>query len=147
MTRILVLCTGNSCRSQIAEGFLKSFDPTLDVRSAGTYPASRVHPLAVEVMKEEGIDIGDNFPKNVDRFTGEAFDYLITVCDDAHEACPVFPGEVRHRMHMPFEDPSNAAGPRESVIPGFRRVRDEMKVALRTLYNEQIARGSGGGAK
>ena len=140
MTRILVLCTGNSCRSQMAEGFLSSFDPALDVYSAGSFPALRVHHLAVEVMREVGIEIGGHVPKNVDQFTGLPFDYLITVCDNANEACPVFTGEVRHRIHLPFEDPSHAVGAREKLIPEFRRVRDEIKRSFLRLYNDRIKR-------
>jgi len=138
MTKVLILCTGNSCRSQMAEGFLASFDPSLEVHSAGTFPALRVHPLAVEVMREEAIDIGRHSPKNVDQFTGTPFDYVITVCDDAKEACPAFTGTVRHRIHMPFEDPSRDAGPPEKLIPGFRRARDEIKASLFKLYNDRI---------
>jgi arsenate reductase len=138
MTKVLVLCTGNSCRSQMAEGFLASFDPALEVYSAGTFPALRVHPLAVEVMREEGIDIGNHVPKNVNQFTGLPFDYAITVCDDAKEACPVFTGTVRHRIHLPFEDPSHSLGPAEKLIPEFRRVRDEIKGSLLRLYNDRI---------
>ncbi|MDL1893838.1 arsenate reductase ArsC, partial [Sphingobacteriales bacterium CHB3] len=108
MTRILILCTGNSCRSQMAEGFLRSFDATLDVHSAGTSPSNRVHPKAVEVMREAGIDLSDAFPKDVDRFINQPFDYVITVCDNAKETCPVFFGKVRHRMHIGFDDPAEA---------------------------------------
>ena len=96
---ILVLCTGNSCRSQMAEGFLRSFDPELDVQSAGTVPASEVHPLAVQVMREKGIDLSANRPKKVDEFLARPFDYVITVCDGAKESCPLFTGQVKHRVH------------------------------------------------
>jgi len=108
--RILILCTGNSCRSQMAEGFLKSFDSSLEVYSAGTHPATKPNPYAVEVMAEKGIDISANQPKSVDLFVDQPFDYVITVCDGAKEVCPVFTGKVEHRLHIGFEDPADATG-------------------------------------
>ncbi len=96
--KILILCTGNSCRSQMAQGFLQSFDKRLKVFSAGTEPATRINPTAIEVMKKEGIDISGNKPEHVDKYLSEEWDYVITVCDDANETCPVFPGKVRHRL-------------------------------------------------
>ena len=128
--RILVLCTGNSCRSQMAEGFLRHFDPTLEVFSAGTHPASRVHPRAVAVMKEVGIDISANVPKSVDQFLNLPFDYVITVCDNAKETCPVFTGSVAHRVHIGFDDPAEVVGSEEEVMGEFRRVRDEINDAF-----------------
>ena len=128
--RILVLCTGNSCRSQMAEGFLKHFNPALEVFSAGTHPASRVHPRAIAVMKEAGIDISANTPKSVDQFLNLPFDYVITVCNHARETCPVFLGSVAHRVHIGFDDPSEAVGSEEEVMVEFRRVRDEIKDAF-----------------
>ena len=130
MTRVLILCTGNSCRSQMAEGFLRSFDPALEVFSAGTYPAKRVHPLAIRVMKEAGIDISDHTPKSVDEFLDQAFDYVITVCDNAREACPVFSGKVGHKIHLGFPDPSEVIGPEATVLKAFREVRDDIKNAF-----------------
>ena len=138
MTRILVLCTGNSCRSQMAEGFLKSFDPKLEVYSAGTAPSERVHPKAVQVMAEEGIDISKGYPKLVDDFIDQAFDYVITVCDSAKETCPVFTGKVKHRLHIGFDDPAEATGSEEEVLAVFRRVRDEIKRDFSKFYQEQI---------
>ena len=132
--KILILCTGNSCRSQIAEGFLKSFDAKLEVYSAGTNPSSRVHPIAVKVMKEIGIDISQNVPKNVDRFLNQSFDYVITVCDNAKETCPVFTGKVKHRLHIGFEDPADATGTEEEIIAVFRKVRDQIKVEFYNFY-------------
>lgn len=125
--KILILCTGNSCRSQMAEGLLKSFDDKLEVYSAGTNPSSRVHSKAIRVMKEVGIDISQNVPKNVDRFLDQSFDYVITVCDNAKETCPVFTGKVKHRLHIGFEDPADATGTEEEIIAVFRKVRDEIK--------------------
>ena len=140
--RILVLCTGNSCRSQMAEGFLRSFDSRLGVFSAGTYPAIRVHPLAVAVMKEAGIDISSNSPKSVDQFLSLPFDYVVTVCDNAKEQCPVFLGIVNHRLHIGFDDPAEAIGTEEEILAEFRRVRDEIKERFRKFYSETIKQGT-----
>jgi arsenate reductase len=124
--RILVLCTGNSARSQMAEGLLKAHDPSLEVYSAGTRPAARVHPAAVEAMREVGIDIGAAIPKNVAQFLNQSFDVVVTVCDDANETCPVFLGTVARRRHIGFEDPARAAGSPEDVLAAFRKVRDRI---------------------
>lgn len=136
--KILILCTGNSCRSQMAEAFLKSFDPSLEVHSAGTKPASRVHPRAVQVMQELGITLDGAVPKNVDRFLNDAFDYVITVCDNAKETCPVFIGNVKNRLHIGFDDPAEATGTEEEVVQVFRRVRDEIKQEFQKLYSERL---------
>jgi len=136
--KILVLCTGNSCRSQMAEGFLKSFDPRLEVFSAGTKPAERINPFAVRVMKEVGVDISEQFPKDVERFLNEEFDYVITVCDNAKETCPVFTDRVKNRLHIGFEDPAEAVGEEEEVLPVYRRVRDQIGEAFRKLYDEVL---------
>jgi arsenate reductase len=124
--RILVLCTGNSARSQMAEGLLRARDPSLEVYSAGTRPAARVHPAAVEAMREVGIDIGAAIPKSVAQFLDQAFDAVVTVCDDANETCPVFLGKVGRRRHIGFEDPARAGGTPEDVLAAFRRVRDQI---------------------
>lgn len=136
--KILILCTGNSCRSQMAEGLLNSFDEELEVYSAGTNPSGRVHPNAVKVMSEIGIDIGNGYPKNVDRFIDSSFDYVITVCDNAKETCPVFTGKVLHRLHIGFEDPAEASGSEEEVLSVFRRVRDEIKEEFYEFYTKNI---------
>jgi arsenate reductase len=136
--KILILCTGNSCRSQMAEGFLKSFDPGLEVFSAGTSPSDRVHPKAVEVMKEEGIDLSGHVPKQVDQFLDQAFDYVITVCGQAREDCPVFTGQVKRRLHVGFDDPAEASGSEEEIFSEFRRIRDEIKRDLYAFYLEQL---------
>lgn len=125
--KILILCTGNSCRSQMAEGFLRSLDSRLEVFSAGTRPSSKVHPKAVELMKEIDIDISPGHPKKVDDFLNQSFEYVITVCDDAKETCPVFMGKVKHRMHIGFDDPADASGSEEEITAVFRRVRDEIR--------------------
>lgn len=142
MKRILILCTGNSCRSQMAEAFLKSFDPSLEVYSAGTNPGSRVHPKAVQVMQEVGIGLDGSFPKNVERFLTEAFDYVITVCDNAKETCPVFLGSVKQRLHIGFDDPAEATGTDEEVMDVFRRVRDGIKDRFRQFYRQSLAHES-----
>jgi len=138
--RILILCTGNSCRSQMAEGFLKSFDPSLEVFSAGTKAASRVHPKAIQVMGEAGIDLSSNYPKMIDEFLSQPFDYVITVCDNAKETCPVFIGNVKHRLHIGFDDPADAAGTEEEILAVFRSVRDEIKEAFYAFYIETAAK-------
>uniref|UniRef100_A0A832DKT4 Arsenate reductase ArsC n=1 Tax=Ignavibacterium album TaxID=591197 RepID=A0A832DKT4_9BACT len=125
--KILILCTGNSCRSQMAEGFLKSFDPELEVYSAGTKPAEKINPFAVKAMKEIGIDISNGVAEDVDKYLSQSFDYVITVCDNAKETCPVFIGEVKHRLHIGFDDPAEAVGTEEEVMPVYRKVRDEIK--------------------
>ena len=114
--RILVLCTGNSCRSQMAEGFLKSFDSELEVYSAGTNPSSQVHPKAVLVMGEVGIDISAAKPENIDPYLDQPFDYVITVCDKARETCPLFTGNVKEQLHIGFADPAEAIGTEEEVL-------------------------------
>jgi arsenate reductase (thioredoxin) len=136
--KILVLCTGNSCRSQMAEGFLKSFDSELKVYSAGTNPSSHIHPKAVQVMAEIDIDISNGKPENVDEYLDQSFDYLITVCDNAKETCPMFLGEVREKRHIGFEDPADAVGTEEKVLDEFRRIRDEIKHDFGQFYNTKI---------
>ena len=136
--KILILCTGNSCRSQMAHGFLQSFDASIEVYSAGTEPASEVNKKAVKVMDEAGIDISLHFPKLVDQYINDEWDYLITVCDDANETCPAFFGKVKHRLHIGFEDPSGKTGTDEYIWSEFRRIRDDIKEAFYKLYAEQI---------
>jgi arsenate reductase len=125
--KILILCTGNSCRSQMAEGFLRSFDPEMEVMSAGTEPSNRVHPKAVTVMQELGIDLSEHYPQKVDEYLQEAFDFVITVCGHAKENCPVFLGDVKQQLHIGFEDPAEATGTEEEILEEFRRIRDEIK--------------------
>jgi arsenate reductase len=136
--KVLILCTGNSCRSQMAHGFLKSFDKDIRVFSAGTEPAKEINSKAVQVMKEAGIDISHHKPTHVDRYINESWDYVITVCNDANESCPVFPGKVKNRLHIGFEDPSKATGTDEFIWDEFRRVRDEIKDTFYKLYTDQI---------
>lgn len=136
--KILILCTGNSCRSKMAEGFLKSFDKTLQVFSAGTQPASEVHPKAIQVMKEENINIKDNKPKHVHDFLHQSFHYVITVCGGAKETCPAFMGKVKNRLHIGFDDPAEATGTEEEILKEFRKIRNEIKEAFHKLYVEQL---------
>lgn len=136
--KILILCTGNSCRSQMAHGWLQSFDKSLDVHSAGTEPAPRVNPKAVKVMAEAGIDISSHYPKNVDRYLNEEWDYVITVCGGANESCPAFTGKVKNRIHIGFDDPSHATGTDEFIWSEFIRVRDEIKRGFYQFYINEI---------
>ena len=140
--KILILCSGNSCRSQMAQGILQSFDETLEVHSAGTSPAKQINQTAVKVLKEIGIDISGNKPKSVDIYLKDNWDYVITVCDEAEEACPFFPGKVSNRMHLNFKDPSHVKGSDEFVLSEFRRVRDQMSMKFKEFYetNFQIFR-------
>lgn len=138
MKRILILCTGNSCRSQMAEGFLKSFDASLEVYSAGTNPSAQVHPKAVHVMQEIGVDIGDGYPKNVDQFLDKPFDYVVTVCGHAKETCPVFTGEVKHNLHLGFDDPAKATGTDGEILSEFRRIRDDIKRDFQKFYQDKL---------
>ncbi len=141
--KILIICTGNTCRSQMAEGFLKSFDKDMEVYSAGTNAESIVNPYAVKVMTEkamptgrQGIDISKQIPKNVDLFLKENFDYVITVCDDAKETCPVFTGNVKHRLHINFEDPATATGSDEEKLAVYRKVRDQIEKEFRNFVSK-----------
>jgi arsenate reductase len=136
--KILILCTGNSCRSQMAEGLLKSFDENLEVFSAGTKPSDNVNPKAIQVMKEIGIDISSGIPEDVDKYLSQEFDYVITVCDNAKESCPVFIGNVKHQLHIGFEDPADATGTDEEIIAVFRKVRDEIKRDFYEFYKKEI---------
>ena len=136
--KILILCTGNSCRSQMAQGFLQSFDDKIEVHSAGTFPAAVVNPRAIKIMAEVGIDISKNSPKSVDEFLNDQWDYVITVCDDANEACPVFFGKVKHRLHIGFKDPSKITGSEEFIMSEFRRIRDEIKEEFYKFFNANL---------
>ena len=128
--RVLILCTGNSARSQMAEGLMRhDAGERFDVFSAGVEP-TRVRPEAIEVMREVGIDISDHRSKSVDEYGGEDFDYVITVCDNANERCPIFPGNTK-RIHWSFADPAAVEGSEEEKLRVFRRVRDEIRHRLR----------------
>jgi arsenate reductase len=132
--RVLILCTGNSARSQMAEGLLRhDAGDEFEVYSAGVEP-SHVRPQAIEVMREAGIDISGHRSKSVDEFAGREFDYVITVCDNANERCPVFPGKTR-RIHWSFDDPAAVEGDEAAKLAVFRRVRDEIRQRLRPFIS------------
>jgi arsenate reductase len=136
--RILILCTGNSCRSQMAEGVLRHYgSDRYEVFSAGTKP-SEVHPAAVRVMKEIGIDISGHQSKHVGEFAGQNFDYVITVCDNAKESCPFFPGAAK-RLHWRFPDPPHASAITDAVLAEFRNVRDPIHEKFKTAALRGIA--------
>lgn len=124
---ILILCTGNSCRSQLAEGLLRAAAGDLfTVESAGSKPAGRIHPRAITVMQEIGIDISGHRSKHLDEFLDKKIETVITVCGNADQACPAFPGRV-NRHHWPFEDPGHLTGTEEEIMAAFRRTRDDMR--------------------
>jgi arsenate reductase len=132
--RVLILCTGNSARSQMAEGLLRDLaGERFEVASAGVSP-SHVRPEAITVMREIGIDISQHRSKSVDEFTDQAFDYVITVCDNANEHCPVFPGNTE-RIHWSFDDPATAQGDEQARLSVFRRVRDQIRHQLRDFFS------------
>lgn len=132
--KILILCTGNSCRSQMAEGFLKKFDKDLLVFSAGTRPSHEVHPKAIEVMHEVGIDLTQNKPESVDEYLDQSFDHVITVCGGAKESCPTFIGDVKNNIHIGFEDPAEVTGSEKKITMEFARIRDEIKRDFYEFY-------------
>lgn len=136
--KILILCTGNSCRSQMAHGFLQSFDKDLTVCSAGTEASGKLNPKAVAVMKEIGIDINHHTSDSVDLYLNDEWDYVITVCGGANEACPAFFGRVNHRLHIGFDDPSHAVGTEEFIHSEFIRVRDEIKNEFYKFYLDNL---------
>lgn len=132
---VLVLCTGNSCRSHLAEGLLRAAaGDILDVASAGSKPAGYVHPLAIQVMKEIGIDISQHTSKHMLEFMDRPVETVITVCGNADQACPIYPGQV-NRHHWPFEDPAHAQGNDEEKLAVFRRVRDEIRRTFTAYAN------------
>jgi len=137
---VLILCTGNSCRSHLAEGILRAAAGDLiEVASAGSKPAGYVHPKSIEVMKELGIDISGHTSKHLDEFLNRSVDTVITVCGNADQACPMFPGQV-NRFHWGFEDPAHAMGSEEEILNEFRRVRDQIKLVFEA-YAAGLKRG------
>jgi arsenate reductase len=138
-TRVLILCTGNSARSQMAEGLLRHDQgDRFDVESAGTKP-SRVRPEAIAVMRELGIDISGQRSKHLDEFIGQPLDYVLTVCDQANESCPLYTGTTQ-RLHRNFQDPAAFDGSEEERLALFRRVRDEIRTYLRSFPADKEAR-------
>lgn len=136
--KILILCTGNSCRSQMAHGFLQSFDQNITVCSAGTEASGKLNEKAVAVMNEIGIDISHHTSDSVDIYLNDEWDYVITVCGGANESCPAFLGKVKHRLHMGYDDPSHVTGTDDYIWSEFRRVRDEIKEGFYEFYNSEI---------
>lgn len=135
--RVLFLCTGNSARSQMAEGWLRALaDERFEVSSAGTAPRPEVHPLAIQVMAERGVDIAAQRPKDLQRYRAEPWDLVITVCDRAKESCPLFPG-AHQQIHWSFRDPAEAEGSLDERLAVFRGVRDEILARLRELISAQ----------
>lgn len=138
---VLILCTGNSCRSHLAEGILRAAAGDLvEVASAGSKPAGYVHPKSIEVMKEIGIDLSEHTSKHLDGFLNRTVDTVITVCGNADQACPVFPGQTR-RHHWGFDDPAHATGTEEQVLREFRRVRDQIRLVFEA-YAAGLRRGA-----
>lgn len=134
--RVLFLCTANSCRSQMAEGLINHFlGDKITAFSAGT-EATYVNPIAIQVMKEIGIDISKHQSKNLTAFDGQSFDYVITLCGNANETCPLYIGGTK-KTHIGFDDPAKATGTREEVLREFRRVRDEIKKKLTAFFQAE----------
>ena len=131
---ILILCTGNSCRSQMAHGFLQSFNKQINVASAGTEASGNINLKAMEVMREIGVDISHHTSDSIEKYLHDEWDYVITVCDDANETCPVFIGSVKKRLHIGFEDPSKTKGKEEFIMREFRKVRDEINAEFYKFY-------------
>lgn len=136
--KILILCTGNSCRSQMAHGFLQSFDKQLVVRSAGTHAAGKLNEGAVKAMQEIGIDISSHTSDPVEKYLDQEWDYVITVCGGANESCPMFTGKVKNRLHIGFDDPSHAVGTSEFIESEFRRVRNEIYNAFHAFFLKEL---------
>ena len=122
----------------MAEGILRSLDISLEVFSAGTKPAKKINPKTVIVMKEIGIDVSSQTPKDVNTFTDESFDYVVTVCDNAKESCPVFTGNVKKTLHLGFIDPAEAKGTEDKILNEYREVRDEILRSFKHLYNTRL---------
>ena len=132
--KVLILCTGNSCRSQMAHGFLQSFDKSLTVCSAGTEASGKLNEKVVLVMNEIGIDISHHTSDSVDLYLDQEWDFVITVCGGANESCPAFLGKVKNRLHIGFDDPSHVTGSDEYIWSEFRRVLDEIKEGFYKFY-------------
>jgi len=122
----------------MAEGIMRNFNPQMEVFSAGTRPEKQVNKYAIKVMSEIGIDISQHYPKLVDGFVSQPFDYVITVCDNAKETCPVFIGKVGKRVHIGFEDPADAKGSEEEIISVYRKIRDQIKKRFTKFYKEEM---------
>ena len=136
MKRVLILCTGNSCRSQMAEELWEQLGKgEWESESAGSKPSGYVHPLAIKAMSELGVDLSENTSKHLDQFTDQNFDLVVTVCDNAKESCPVFPNATQV-YHWPFEDPADATGSEEEQLVVFRKIRDQIKDKIQSYLAE-----------
>ncbi len=144
--RVLILCTGNSCRSQMAEALWEKLAKgEWEAESAGSQPSGYVHPLAIRAMSELGIDISAGASKSLDQFRDQPFDLVVTVCDNAKESCPVFSG-AKETLHWPFEDPADAVGTDDEKMSVFRQVRDQIKDRIQSYLNgEPTTQGPSGG--
>jgi len=137
---VLILCTGNSCRSQMAEGLINTkLGERFEAYSAGTRPSGYVHPKAIQVMAELGIDLSQNKSQSTGAFRGRYFDYVITVCDSANEDCPVWLNDAGVRQHIGFDDPAQATGTEEEILAEFRRVRDEINDQVLAFLQQQTS--------
>lgn len=136
--KVLILCTGNSCRSQMAHGFLQSFDERIQVESAGTEASGKLNGGAVKAMAEIDMDISGHSSDSLTKYLNDEWDYVITVCGGANESCPAFIGKVKNRLHMGYDDPSHAEGTDAFICSEFLRVRDEIKTGFWKLYEEEI---------
>lgn len=137
MARVLVLCTGNSCRSQMAESLFElESNSQWEGASAGSNPSGYVHPLAIEAMKELDVDLSDHRSEHLNQYLDQDFDLVVTVCDNAAEGCPVFPG-AKKTLHWPFEDPADATGTDEEKLVEFRRIRDQIRQRIQTFLAEE----------
>ncbi|OFX60140.1 MAG: protein tyrosine phosphatase [Bacteroidetes bacterium GWA2_30_7] len=137
--KILILCNTNSCRCQMAQGFLQSFDENITVCSAGTNASGKLNEKAIVVMQEVGIDISNQKSNSVEKYITDSWDFVITVCCDAKKNCPVFTGNVKNNLHLAFDDPSCAVGTEEFIMSEFRRVRDEIKGQFYEFYKHAIS--------
>lgn len=136
--KVLLVCTGNSCRSQMAEGILKKLAPGFDIMSAGTEPELKLSAYTSEVMKEIGISMEGHYPKDVFDYAGKSFDYVITLSKNAKKALPKFTGKIHRKIHIEFLDPAAAKGPRDKILEEYREVRDEILKAFTHLYETKL---------
>jgi arsenate reductase len=136
--KILLVCTGNSCRSQMAEAVLRKLAGEYEITSAGTDPELMVMPQTIEVMKEIGIALDDHYPKDVFDYAGQSFDYVITLCENARKSLPKFSGRVSKKLHLDFVDPASAKGTKEQILDEYREVRDDIIKAFTHLYESKL---------
>lgn len=136
--RVLIVCNSNSCRSQMAEAYLQSFDSKLEVMSAGSKPDNQIHPLAIEVMKEDGIDISNKKPKKIDQYLNESFDYVLTLCNKETSLLDAFNGNVQNKIHLNFEDPLTNCDDNSNEIETFRQTRDDIKENFERFYQAHL---------